>query len=254
MPTFQSYAICATPRSGSTLLCDLLGESGVAGRPASYFRRQSIAHWAQRLGVPSHETADGREFNEAYVAAVKREGRAGTGLFGVRLMWETVEELSQRLDTLYPGLPNDAARFSAAFGPMIYVHLSRQDKVAQAVSLQKAIQTGLWHVAADGSDRERTMPPAAPVFDAGRIAGQIAELTAHDDAWTGWFERHQIEPVLVNYETLSADPPAVLAQLLAAFGHDPSLAAKIAPRTRKMADVQSLEWAARYRAEMNPSG
>src|SRR4051794_11021098 len=31
------YLVCATPRSGSTLLCELLTSTGVAGRPAEYF-------------------------------------------------------------------------------------------------------------------------------------------------------------------------------------------------------------------------
>ena len=43
-----SYALCATPRSGSTLLCDLLADTGVAGRPDSFFRPQAIAEWGGR--------------------------------------------------------------------------------------------------------------------------------------------------------------------------------------------------------------
>src|ERR1700760_209265 len=33
----RSYIVCATPRSGSTLVCHALGETGVAGRPEEYF-------------------------------------------------------------------------------------------------------------------------------------------------------------------------------------------------------------------------
>jgi len=33
----QSYLVAATPRSGSTLLCELLASTGVAGRPAERF-------------------------------------------------------------------------------------------------------------------------------------------------------------------------------------------------------------------------
>src|SRR3712207_7978474 len=33
----RSYLVCATPRSGSTLLCHLLEQTGVAGRPEEYF-------------------------------------------------------------------------------------------------------------------------------------------------------------------------------------------------------------------------
>ena len=33
----RSYIVCATPRSGSTLVCHALEETGVAGRPEEYF-------------------------------------------------------------------------------------------------------------------------------------------------------------------------------------------------------------------------
>ena len=33
----RSYLVCATPRSGSTLVCKALSETGVAGRPEEYF-------------------------------------------------------------------------------------------------------------------------------------------------------------------------------------------------------------------------
>ena len=33
----RSYLVCATPRSGSTLLCEGLESTGVAGRPREYF-------------------------------------------------------------------------------------------------------------------------------------------------------------------------------------------------------------------------
>lgn len=32
-----SYLICATPRSGSTLLCEAMQNSGIAGCPEEYF-------------------------------------------------------------------------------------------------------------------------------------------------------------------------------------------------------------------------
>ncbi len=32
-----SYLVCATPRSGSTLLCEALTNTGIAGQPKEYF-------------------------------------------------------------------------------------------------------------------------------------------------------------------------------------------------------------------------
>ncbi|MDX1711816.1 MAG: Stf0 family sulfotransferase, partial [Rhodovibrionaceae bacterium] len=192
---YQSYIICATPRTGSTLLCDLLESTAVAGRPDSYFRRQSIACWMRHLGIPA--LTDEREFNRAYLEAVLREGTAGTDLFGLRLMWETVAELSARLDLLHPGLPDDAARFEHAFGTTRYIHLSRQDKIAQAVSRLRAEQTGLWHTASDGSERERLAPPRPPAYDADRLMQLEAEISIQDAAWEAWFAQLGLAPIRV---------------------------------------------------------
>ena len=54
MTPMLSYLVCATPRSGSTLLCHALDQTGVAGRPAEYFEALS------RSGLPRrpHEYFD----------------------------------------------------------------------------------------------------------------------------------------------------------------------------------------------------
>ena len=245
----KSYIICATPRSGSTLLCDLLADTGVAGRPDSFFRRQSIPWWAHHLNLSVAEWGDEHEFDRSYLTAVQQQGSGGTQVFGMRLMWESVGALSKRLELHYPGLPSDSARFRTAFGPPFYVHLSREDKIAQAVSLLKAEQTGLWHVAADGTERERVKPGQAPVYDAQGLSEQVAELEGHDAAWASWFARQKIQPVRITYEALSTEPLTTLAIVLTALGQDPTIAGTVEPRTAKLADSESREWAARFRTE-----
>ena len=86
-----------------------------------------------------------------------QEGAGDTGVFGLRVMWGTVGELCERLSPLRPDL-SGGALLESLFGPLVYVHVSRTDKVAQTISLLKAEQSGLWHVAADGSERQRTAP------------------------------------------------------------------------------------------------
>ena len=73
---FEACIICGTPRSGSTLLCDLLEGSGVAGRPNSFYRRESIAYFAGVFGVQPTDGIDGLAFDRAYLDAVLREGKA----------------------------------------------------------------------------------------------------------------------------------------------------------------------------------
>lgn len=245
----HAYVICATPRSGTTLLCDLLADTGVAGRPDSFFRHQSIREWAQRLDVPVAEWTGEWAFDQSYLKAVRQEGAGGTSFFGMRLMWEQVDDLSIRLGVLYPGLSSDSASFRAAFGPTCFVHLSRQDKVAQAISLIKADQTGLWHAHADGTERQRVKPGRVPVYDARAISEQVAEYERHDAAWLDWFVQQGIQPVSITYEALSDNPQATLATVLSALGFDPAIAETVEPRTAKLADRESREWATRWRTE-----
>jgi len=249
MSGFDAYIICATPRSGSTLLCDLLTETGIAGRPDSFFRRESFAWWADYLHVPNDDWKAQQSFDLNYLAAVRDWGSNGTPVFGMRLMWESVGDLSDRLGRFYPGLRDDNDRFEAAFGKLEYLHLTREDKIAQAVSRYKAEHSGLWHRYADGSERERLKPGREPVYDARALAEIVATLEEHDARWTAWFRRQEIQPIPVNYEELAADPRQTLATILSALGLDGSIAWRIEPISAKMADSTSLAWAERFRKE-----
>ncbi len=245
----QSYIICATPRSGTTLLCDLLADTGVAGRPDSFFRRQSISWWTNYLGVSTTNWRDEYEFDQEYLATTYQEGAGGTSIFGMRLMWEHVNYLSKRLDVYFPGLSSDCARFQAAFGSICFVHLSREDKAAQAVSRIKAEQTGLWHVDADGAERERLKPEESPFYNAEVLSAQMAEYVRHDAAWVNWFAQQKIQPVNITYEALSRNPQTTLATVLSALGVNPAIAKTVQPRTTRMANSENRRWVARLQME-----
>ena len=174
------------------------------------------------------------------------EGKANTEIFGLRVMFDTLCELSDRLDALYPGLEHTQRRLEGAFGNPLYIYLSREDKVAQAVSLQKATQTGLWHVAPDGSELERLAPHRDPAYDREAIGHLVKELEVQDNAWREWFDAHGIEPLRLTYEELSHDPLAGLRTVLAKLGADTSLASRVIPKTAKLADVQSENWKAQF--------
>jgi len=230
------------------LLCGLL-ESAGCGRPHSYFRRESIPDFARDLGVSGDGDFESADFSQRYLEAVQAEGKGGTEIFGLRVMFDTLDELSVRLDKLLPGLETTPARFGRAFGQPLYVHLSREDKVAQAVSLLKATQTGLWHIGSDGSELVRTAPHRVATYDRAIIRTLVDELTAQDDAWREWFAAHGIEPVRLTYEVLSQDPQSSLRAVLQGLGVDASQASIIVPRTGKLADPQSDDWIARFRAD-----
>ncbi len=232
------------------MLCRMLTETGVAGRPASYVHVPDVARWSASLGLPTGET-DLRVILRAVLAA----GSQGTGPFGLRLMRKSFDFLVDRLRPLFPDAATERALFAAAFNNPVYVHLSRMDKVAQAVSLAKAEQTGLWHLAADGREIERTAPDRPLVYDAAVIAAHLAALQRDDAAWRAWFVAEGITPLRLTYEDLAASPLSGLERVLEFLGLEASLAAGLSPGTAPLADATSHDWVARFKARCDqPKG
>ncbi|MEM6372551.1 MAG: Stf0 family sulfotransferase [Pseudomonadota bacterium] len=236
----EAYILGTSPRSGSTLLCGLLTDSGVAGRPESYFHRPSLADWRDRLCLPVSADLSN------VLRAAQHRGSAGTGMFGLRLQRHSVSFLLDQLSGLYPADTTDAGRITACFGETKYIYLKREDKIGQAVSLVRAQQGGLWHRNADGSERERLTAHANPVFDRSAIAAELSTLQRYDTEWEDWFDREAICPLRITYEDLSADPIATTRQILIWLGIDPASARPFSPAVRKLADATSADWVAQF--------
>ena len=216
----NGYVICATPRSGSTLLCSLLRVSGVAGDPASLFLRQSMAEHRVEWGI-------GPEWPD-YLAAALQAGRGANGVVGLRMMWETFAEVGPQV--------------VAAMGEVRFIWLRRRDLVAQAVSRHRAEVSGTWHLGFEEAEH-----PVEPAYDGDRIAAWVAEAAAANRAWAAWFAAQGIAPLEVQYEDLAAEPVAVAKQVLGYLGLE--AARPLSVTNRRMADQVSAEWAARFRAE-----
>src|SRR4051812_29575810 len=169
-----SYLICATPRSGSTLLCDLLARTGVAGAPEEYF--QGLRHTGRArqprdyLGPaydaevrailgdrspvdeePGQVEAAGFASYGDYLDAILRRGTTPNGVFGGKVMWAYLDGLVSELRRL-PGAPaGDAYQVLAARFPRLrLIHHTRGDRLRQAISLWRALQTWSWRHDQDG--------------------------------------------------------------------------------------------------------
>ncbi|MBO9424226.1 sulfotransferase [Labrenzia sp. R4_1] len=246
MSEFQSYVLCTSPRSGSTLLCKILAETGVAGHPKSYFHKSDLGDWASYLGVSlSAETGELGQIRLLVDAAIE-QGTANTGLFGLRLQRHSFDFFFRQLRTLCLDEPTDKDRLEAVFGRTLFVHLTRPDKLSQAVSYVKAQQSGLWHRAADGSELERLSPPADPVFDFEALKDCRDQFIQFDRDWNDWFAEQAIEPLRLSYDDLCADPQTELKRVLTALDLPPSAADPVQPGVAKLADSINADWIKRF--------
>jgi trehalose 2-sulfotransferase len=237
----DAYLICATPRSGSTLLCGLLRSTGVAGRPESYFRAPDEQSWADRWQLV-RGPAGGFEY-QRFVRAAIAAGSTPNGVFGARVMWGTMDEIVARLASSHTDVGGaDLDLLTRAFGRTRFVHLRRDDTVAQAVSWARAEQTGFWHPG------DPAQPWQRPRFDFEQIDALVQTIREHDRAWRDWFDTAGVEPYPVRYEELTADPAGVTRGILDFLGLDPPGDRDIVPGHGRQSDGINQEWISRYRA------
>lgn len=245
----DSYIICTSPRSGSTLLCRLLSQTGVAGHPDSYFHEPSLKAWLGQFSLPHGPNLPERELLDSVFRAAIAEGSRDTGVYGLRLQRHSFDFFAGKLAVLHPELSGDAQRLAAAFGRTSFIHLTRNDKLEQAISYVKADQSGLWHMSSDGTELERLAPPRAPAYDADRIRRELERFTACDRDWDAWFDRERIDPLRISYEALSDAPRETLRSVLDFLGLDRGAANGVEPDVARLADETSRQWADRFRKE-----
>jgi LPS sulfotransferase NodH len=250
--TIDSYIVCTSPRSGSTLLCYLLSQTGVAGNPGSWFHEPSLEAWLDDYGLPRNQALSERELLGNVFRAATAAGSRGTGVFGLRLQSHSFAFFTKKLAVLHPDFSNDRQRLAAAFGQTSFIHLTRDDKLAQAISYVKAEQSGLWHMSSDGTELERLAPPRVPTYDAGSIRRRFEQFANDDSDWNRWFDREQIDPLRTTYEALAHNPRETLCRVLDHLGLDREAARGVNPDVAKLADSDSRQWADRFRKEHGP--
>ncbi len=239
----DSYLICATPRSGSSLLCGLLESTGVAGHPESYFRQPDEPSWAARWGIAS--STDGSFSYADYVHSAFAAGRTDNGVFAARIMWGTLDELIDKLATVYPDLiGEDLELLRRAFGHTRFVCLRRGDVLAQAVSWLRAEQTNVWSETEQDEPRE---PDREPHFDFDRLRELVQQIDEHNAAWQGWFASAGIQPHPIWYEPLGANPVGVTRGVLDFLNLELPAGRVILVQHRRLADEVNAEWIDRYR-------
>jgi LPS sulfotransferase NodH len=123
-----------------------------------------------------------------------------------------------------------------------YIFLTRDDRLAQAISLAIAQQTHQW-VAGDPLP-----PPDALAYSRAHIDRLMAEIADANLLFERFFARNVIEPIRLTYEAFLADRHRGLAQIGAAIGlPDLRLVLEALTIERQPSAVKAA-WRARYLA------
>lgn len=282
----RSYIVCATPRSGSTLVCQALTDTGIAGRPEEYFealrhsgqprRPEEYFHGVEDRSILEHLGARSPEPSptprqplwsdtayDRYLDWVFATGTTPNGVFGSKMMWDYFGDFVSLLRNLpeYRDLPL-ADLLPAVFPNLTYVRVIRANKVRQAVSLWKAVQTATWRTdEKDPGTAITSLPENADTpayrsyvdehrpplrFHYGAIAHLLKRTIQHEAAWDAFFEHVRIKPVLVLYENFAADYTDSTINVLDRLGLETPQGLEIKPRMKSQSDGVNDNWARRY--------
>ena len=249
----RSIVICGHPRSGTTLLGEILRDFGDLGIALEYFHRGFRPYLQERFGAKDLD---------AYATTVHARRTSQSGTFAVKLFWRDVEELAHEVDPanqpdwgqrpVAQTTAEDYRRIWSLVAPLfpnpVFIHVRRQDSLRQAISAVRATQTGLWR-SIPGVGRQSGVAEA--VYDAGRIRDAMAFRAYCLNHWRGLFDALQVTPYDLTYEALDADLAGVTAKLAQHRGVkalDPP-----APRMKRQSDDETEAWVLRYlREESDP--
>jgi trehalose 2-sulfotransferase len=236
-----SYLICCSERTGSTLLGNALISTGIAGRPRSYFNR--VAHYNPKMQrILGNAKDDDNYLDKVVVAAT-----TPNGVFGAKVMWGYFNGFVTGLRWAVPGRQRLSVCELApsVFPDLRYLSVTRRDKVRQAVSLWRALQTWSW-----SSDQVPAVGTEHLVYSHAAIAHLIRDIEAHEYEWRAYFRECGVEPLTIVYEDFAGRYEETVRDILRHLEiPEAETAAIAAPHKRPQSDDLSRQWSDRYRAE-----
>ena len=223
-PPHTSYIVCSVPRSGSSLLCDVLAATELAGAPTEYLDRNQMEAFQREWSVSGLDE---------YLQALRDRKTSPNGVFGLKAHFHQLrDELGGRdLDAEFPGLR--------------LVYIRRRDHVRQAVSWARAIQTGQW-----ASDHPVRLA-VTPRFDSAEIARLMAQIEREEQHWERLFAERGEQPLRIDYEELAQALAPAVRQVLEFIGVTVPLDFEPPPPTiAKQADELTEDWVRRFRERL----
>jgi len=186
-----------------------------------------------------------KSFDRRYVVEVLRSGTTPNGVFGVKMHWPQFIDARKRLENYLNRSDLSHAQVLAQVFPRLsYISLKRRDKLAQAISWCRALQSGEFR-RLKGAGTAGAAAEKALQFDYKTIRRLLSALTSFDNSWDTFFRTHDIVPLCVRYEDLANDYERTIRATLEALGitHSDPIAP---PRSARQADSISEDWTRQF--------
>ncbi|MEZ5824916.1 MAG: Stf0 family sulfotransferase [Geminicoccaceae bacterium] len=217
----KGIIVLSEGRSGTNWLCSLTNRTERLGFSAEWFNHTVFA-------APFEQKLD----SDAFLDAVLRKARTPNGVFGLKIF-------SEQLFRFHETHGVDPLLELSRMHDIRFLCLERRDRLRQAISLVRAMQTKQW------TRHDRKKGEAA--YDFERICHAWFKLSSAFEFWRTWCEIRGVGERRFVYEDLLDDPSPWLAEYLDHTGE--RLDIPLQTRMSVQGDEQSEAWAERFREE-----
>ena len=217
----RAYIILFSARTGSSWLTEALSATGTLGTPEEFLNADFIVDLARATNAATPNRL---------LHMLRRLRKTPNGVFGLEARHLDIEALG-----IEP--------FRAAFAQQaVFFHLWREDIVAQAVSLYRAVTTERFHSSSQAGSAE------PPPYDAAQIGRWLAHIAATENGNVRLLQALGTPARQLRYEPMVADRAGTVAAIARVMGVELTDVA-VAPGLERLADAWNSEAVARFRAE-----
>ncbi|MDD2704110.1 MAG: Stf0 family sulfotransferase [Acidocella sp.] len=224
-PPTQTYVIVFTARSGSTWLTTVLSNTEQMGHPEEYINPDFVGDVAKSLNSRQQGP---------FLEMLQRRRKTPNGVFGMEV---------REMDVALFG----AESFFQMFGPStVFFNLWRDNIVAQAVSLYRAVTTGRFH-SNDGKEGS-----SMPIYSAEGIQTWMEHLVMSENANLVMLKRERRPFINLRYEDMVKDKAGTLKLFTDAVELELRKRPAVQPEAelKKIGDTWNNEAEQQFRSEM----
>jgi len=182
----KSYIVCATVRTGSGVLCEALWNTGLLGKPDEYFVLENKKYYSELWS---------KKPDQDYFEEVIKYATTPNGVFGMKIMRKHFAHFMNKTIN-----ENDYMNIKSyhllerKFPNLRFIWISRRDRVRQAISYWKNMNTGIHSWFGDKTANFKID------FDFMNIHQIVEEIEQWDNNWENFFKLNSIDPLNICYE------------------------------------------------------
>ena len=227
--TQDRYLICSSLRSGSTLLSQYLHATGVAGVPFEYLNDANMQAYGERKGETIQDIG-------SYIQEIETLRTTSNGVFGMKAHFRQTVRMVRTQQLM--------KEFLKHFDKLIKI--SRHDKIAQAISLCRATQTGIWTSLHNNDEEEHSQF----IYCSREIAKALSSLFDEDAGWEAAITESGLQALDISYEDLVSKPQDTINTVLQYLGLKEISIMPLKPLITKQADHINECYRSQFLAEI----